>query len=160
MGTIYGSGPLTVSWNDWEVRFEMSQDTRNFFSRPRRPCNTDSGHLLAWVSKFDIKTRLILSRRRCGGSTMSEPSTPISTASSHSLSSVETPPLPSTPPNLHQNTIDPDSKWLVQKYGGTSVGKFASQIAENIVPYARISRPRSNSHSNVTVMKSYLPVIT
>jgi aspartate kinase len=37
---------------------------------------------------------------------------------------------------MHQNTIDPDAKWLVQKYGGTSVGKFASQIAENIVPYA------------------------
>jgi len=35
---------------------------------------------------------------------------------------------------MHQNTIDPDAKWLVQKYGGTSVGKFASQIAENIVP--------------------------
>ncbi|KAI0253340.1 aspartate kinase [Lactifluus subvellereus] len=62
---------------------------------------------------------------------MSEPSTP---ASSSSLSSVETPPPPGTPPNLHQNTIDPDAKWLVQKYGGTSVGKFASQIAENIVP--------------------------
>ncbi|KAI9452269.1 aspartate kinase [Russula earlei] len=63
---------------------------------------------------------------------MSESST--STTSSPSLSSVETPPPPSTPPNLHQNTIDPEVKWLVQKYGGTSVGKFASSIAENIVP--------------------------
>ncbi|KAH9974679.1 aspartate kinase [Lactifluus volemus] len=65
---------------------------------------------------------------------MSEPSTPSTSASSPSLSSVETPPPPGTPPNLHQNTIDPNAKWLVQKYGGTSVGKFASQIAEKIVP--------------------------
>ncbi|KIJ63048.1 hypothetical protein HYDPIDRAFT_176137 [Hydnomerulius pinastri MD-312] len=40
---------------------------------------------------------------------------------------------PSTPPNLHQNTIDPSARWLVQKFGGTSVGKFAVQIAKNIV---------------------------
>ena len=67
---------------------------------------------------------------------MSEPSTPTSSASGHSQSSVESPPPPRTPTNMHQNTIDPDAKWLVQKYGGTSVGKFASQIAEKIVPYA------------------------
>ena len=67
---------------------------------------------------------------------MSEPSTPTSSTSTPSLSSIETPPPPGTPPNLHQNTVDPEAKWLVQKYGGTSVGKFASQIAENIVPYA------------------------
>lgn len=66
---------------------------------------------------------------------MSGPSTPTSSTSS-SLSSVETTPPPGTPPNLHQNTIDPDAKWLVQKYGGTSVGKFASQIVEDVVPYA------------------------
>lgn len=70
---------------------------------------------------------------------MSEPSTPTSSSSTPSLSSIETPPPPSTPPNLHQNTIDPEAKWLVQKYGGTSVGKFALQIAENIVPYACFS---------------------
>ncbi|KAI0674553.1 aspartate kinase [Trametes maxima] len=35
---------------------------------------------------------------------------------------------------MHQNTIDPAAKWLVQKYGGTSVGKFASKIAEDIIP--------------------------
>ncbi|KAG9025248.1 Aspartokinase [Tulasnella sp. UAMH 9824] len=39
-----------------------------------------------------------------------------------------------TPVGLHQNTVDPAAKWLVQKYGGTSVGKFAAEIAENIVP--------------------------
>lgn len=66
---------------------------------------------------------------------MSEPSTPTSSAASTpSLSSIDSPPPPSTPPNLHQNTIVPEAKWLVQKYGGTSVGKFASQIAENVVP--------------------------
>jgi aspartate kinase len=69
---------------------------------------------------------------------MSEPSTPTSSAASTpSLSSIDSPPPPSTPPSLHQNTIVPEAKWLVQKYGGTSVGKFASQIAENIVPYAQ-----------------------
>lgn len=41
--------------------------------------------------------------------------------------------MPGTPPNLHQNSIDPDAKWLVQKYGGTSVGKFATKIAQDIV---------------------------
>ncbi|KAF8970456.1 Aspartate/glutamate/uridylate kinase [Flammula alnicola] len=40
---------------------------------------------------------------------------------------------PKTPPNLHQNSIDPDAKWLVQKFGGTSVGKFAVKIAEDVV---------------------------
>ncbi|KAI0659378.1 aspartate kinase [Cubamyces menziesii] len=35
---------------------------------------------------------------------------------------------------MHQNTIDPAAKWLVQKYGGTSVGKFAAKIAEDIIP--------------------------
>ncbi|KAJ2913805.1 hypothetical protein MD484_g6618, partial [Candolleomyces efflorescens] len=40
---------------------------------------------------------------------------------------------PRTPPNLHQNTIDPEAKWLVQKYGGTSVGKFPVKIARDIV---------------------------
>ena len=81
-------------------------------------------------------------------SDMSEPSTPTSTPSSHSLSSVETPPLPGTPPNLHQNTIDPEAKWLVQKYGGTSVGKFASQIAENIVPYVLVLRSKPHLFTN------------
>ncbi|KAF8329423.1 uncharacterized protein EI90DRAFT_1394130 [Cantharellus anzutake] len=45
----------------------------------------------------------------------------------------ETPEL-MTPPNLHQNSADPSAAWLVQKYGGTSVGKFASKICEEIVP--------------------------
>ncbi|KAH9849590.1 aspartate kinase [Lenzites betulinus] len=35
---------------------------------------------------------------------------------------------------MHQNTIDPAAKWLVQKYGGTSVGKFAAKIAQEIIP--------------------------
>lgn len=39
-----------------------------------------------------------------------------------------------TPPHLHQNPTDPDAKWLIQKYGGTSVGKFAAKIAEDIIP--------------------------
>ncbi|EGO03421.1 hypothetical protein SERLA73DRAFT_83373 [Serpula lacrymans var. lacrymans S7.3] len=64
---------------------------------------------------------------------MSDPPTP-STPSTSYTGSTPTPPLPPlTPQNLHQNTIDPDAKWLVQKYGGTSVGKFAVKIAEDIV---------------------------
>ncbi|KAG5634927.1 hypothetical protein H0H81_000303 [Sphagnurus paluster] len=59
----------------------------------------------------------------------SEPSTPSSGSPSSSNSSS----LPRTPPNLHQNTIDPSARWLVQKFGGTSVGKFAVKIAGDIV---------------------------
>ena len=50
-----------------------------------------------------------------------------------------------TPPNLHQNTSDPAAKWLVQKYGGTSVGKFASQIAEEIIPFVQLLSSRLRS---------------
>ncbi|KAH9911164.1 Aspartate/glutamate/uridylate kinase [Amylocystis lapponica] len=60
------------------------------------------------------------------------PSVPSSSSSSRS-SSLSSASSPQTPPNLHQNTIDPAAKWLVQKYGGTSVGKFAVNIAEDIV---------------------------
>ncbi|KAJ7746442.1 Aspartate/glutamate/uridylate kinase [Mycena maculata] len=55
-----------------------------------------------------------------------------SSASSRSSSLSSSPP-PRTPPNLHQNSIDPSSRWLVQKFGGTSVGKFAVNIAKDIV---------------------------
>ncbi|KAF7796163.1 hypothetical protein EIP86_007337 [Pleurotus ostreatoroseus] len=64
-----------------------------------------------------------------------EPS-PLSTPSISSVTSEESSPSvssPSTPPNLHQNSVDPAAKWLVQKFGGTSVGKFAEKIAEDIV---------------------------
>ncbi|KAF7971348.1 hypothetical protein HWV62_21366 [Athelia sp. TMB] len=61
---------------------------------------------------------------------MSDISTP-STSYSSSSSREYTPPR--TPPILHQNTIDPSARWLVQKFGGTSVGKFAVKIAEDIV---------------------------
>ncbi|EED84919.1 predicted protein [Postia placenta Mad-698-R] len=63
---------------------------------------------------------------------MSDRST-VSSASSSCSSSVSSPSLPHTPPNLHQNTIDPAAKWLVQKFGGTSVGKFAVKIADDII---------------------------
>ncbi|KAJ7793425.1 aspartate kinase [Mycena olivaceomarginata] len=56
-----------------------------------------------------------------------------SSSSSSPASSVSSSPPPSTPPNLHQNSIDPSSRWLVQKFGGTSVGKFAANIARDIV---------------------------
>ncbi|KAF8520926.1 aspartate kinase [Hysterangium stoloniferum] len=64
---------------------------------------------------------------------MSEASTPSFASPSESSSRSSLSP-PSTPPNLHQNTMDPSAKWLVQKYGGTSVGKFAVKIAEEIIP--------------------------
>ncbi|KAL0957999.1 hypothetical protein HGRIS_000174 [Hohenbuehelia grisea] len=63
---------------------------------------------------------------------MSGASTPRSIRSLSSSSTQSNSP-PRTPPNLHQNTIDPAATWLVQKFGGTSVGKFAVQIAKNIV---------------------------
>ncbi|KAF8632152.1 hypothetical protein AX17_004894 [Amanita inopinata Kibby_2008] len=58
---------------------------------------------------------------------MSELSSPTSSGSTSSCSP------PRTPPNLHQNTIDPSAKWLVQKFGGTSVGKFPIKIAADVV---------------------------
>ncbi|KAJ3904557.1 Aspartate/glutamate/uridylate kinase [Lentinula edodes] len=60
---------------------------------------------------------------------MSTSSSPSSSSSSSERSSSP----PKTPPNLHQNSIDPESKWLVQKFGGTSVGKFPVQIASEVV---------------------------
>ncbi|KAI6001590.1 Aspartate/glutamate/uridylate kinase [Pisolithus orientalis] len=54
-------------------------------------------------------------------------------SSSSSSSSASTPP-PTTPPGLHQNTINPEAPWLVQKFGGTSIGKFAIDIARDIIP--------------------------
>ncbi|EIM81965.1 aspartate kinase [Stereum hirsutum FP-91666 SS1] len=65
---------------------------------------------------------------------MSDFSTPSPTVPSSGSQSVEGTPPPGTPPNLHQNSIDPAALWLVQKYGGTSVGKFADRIAEEIIP--------------------------
>ncbi|KAL0567449.1 Aspartokinase [Marasmius crinis-equi] len=38
-----------------------------------------------------------------------------------------------TPPNLRQNGINPAAKWLVQKFGGTSVGKYPVEIARDVV---------------------------
>ncbi|CCM05100.1 uncharacterized protein FIBRA_07307 [Fibroporia radiculosa] len=61
--------------------------------------------------------------------TTTSPSSPLSSRSASTSSSS----APRTPPNLHQNTIDPVAKWLVQKFGGTSVGKFAVKIADDIV---------------------------
>jgi len=57
--------------------------------------------------------------------------------------------MPSEPPNgvpvvngasLQRNS-DVDSGWIVQKFGGTSVGKFAEKIAEDVVGFA--SQPHS-----------------
>lgn len=38
--------------------------------------------------------------------------------------------------NLLRNDIP--TPWIVQKFGGTSVGKFPDQIADKIVKYARL----------------------
>lgn len=42
-------------------------------------------------------------------------------------------PSSSNPLVLRQNNTNPEAKWIVQKYGGTSVGKFAVNIARDIV---------------------------
>ncbi|KAJ3478070.1 hypothetical protein NLI96_g10020 [Meripilus lineatus] len=62
------------------------------------------------------------------------PPSPTSPLSSHSSHSSHYMSPARTPPHLHQNPTDPDAKWLIQKYGGTSVGKFAAKIAEDIIP--------------------------
>lgn len=90
---------------------------------------------------------------------MAEPSPP-STPTSLSSGSSRSPSIssPSTPPNLHQNSIDPATRWLVQKFGGTSVGKFAVKIAEDIVSYVSSfyitcvpSLCWNNSHANTFI---------
>ncbi|KIM33983.1 hypothetical protein M408DRAFT_325532 [Serendipita vermifera MAFF 305830] len=60
--------------------------------------------------------------------------TPVSTPSV-SMKSLSPPNTPGsiTPLNLFQNSTDPDTPWLVQKFGGTSVGKFAVKIAQDAV---------------------------
>jgi len=66
-----------------------------------------------------------------------------STPSPSSATSLPATPPPKTPPNMHQNSIDPSAKWLVQKFGGTSIGKFAVRIAEDIVS---LYRPAQGGH--------------
>ncbi|KAG8216369.1 Aspartate/glutamate/uridylate kinase [Butyriboletus roseoflavus] len=56
----------------------------------------------------------------------------LSLSTSRSPSTPSTSP-PSSPSHLHQNTIDISAPWLVQKFGGTSIGKFAVQIAKHVV---------------------------
>jgi aspartate kinase len=38
-------------------------------------------------------------------------------------------------PSLRGNSTSSSTPWLVQKFGGTSVGKFAVKIAEDAVSY-------------------------
>ena len=69
-------------------------------------------------------------------------------------SSPDSPP-PNTPPSLHQNTIDPNARWLVQKFGGTSVGKFAVKIARDVV--SSVSRsPIMPEHSPTPLGRNYI----
>jgi aspartate kinase len=39
---------------------------------------------------------------------------------------------------------DSEGGWIVQKFGGTSVGKFAGNIAEDIVRYVLLERSRDS----------------
>lgn len=39
----------------------------------------------------------------------------------------------STAPCLRRNNEEPNAPWVVQKFGGTSVGKFPVNIARDIV---------------------------
>jgi len=92
-----------------------------------------------WVQIAQCRVSAVLSRKKenlfvAPPMSLSTPSTP-SVASNGSVSPPGTH-APSTPPNLHQNSTDPDAPWLVQKFGGTSVGKFAAKIAEDVVSYA------------------------
>jgi hypothetical protein len=86
---------------------------------------------------FHSRHQSILSQPLTLYTPMSSPSPPTTSngchTSSSSSSSSSSP--PSTPPNLHQNTIDPSAKWLVQKFGGTTIGKFPVKIASEVVSY-------------------------
>lgn len=45
-------------------------------------------------------------------------------------------------PSIASNSLlknDSTGGWVVQKYGGTSVGKFAANIAEDIIRYDQFS---------------------
>lgn len=50
----------------------------------------------------------------------------------------------------------PPSDWVVQKFGGTSVGKFAHQIVEQVIQYvilfSRMIFPTRNAASLLTVI--------
>ncbi|KAG1438281.1 hypothetical protein G6F56_012703 [Rhizopus delemar] len=52
---------------------------------------------------------------------------------------------------LQSNPVD--LPWIVQKYGGTSVGKFLNDIADTIVPLLRAAEEAliegSNEHLNI-----------
>jgi hypothetical protein len=60
--------------------------------------------------------------------------------SPHPLSSVEI--------NGHSEDLsDPsERRWVVQKFGGTSVGKFPVKIAKDIVRYISQYAPRYNAY--------------
>ena len=45
------------------------------------------------------------------------------------------PGLPYHVENSLRTQPDAEKPWIVQKFGGTSVGKFAAKIAEDVVPY-------------------------
>ena len=109
------SGPDVVSWREIH---EFSDDLQ-------------SSH----CAKANYTVTISSNNHSVMSASSATPSPPSSRASSLSSQG------PRTPPNMHQNNIDPAAKWLVQKYGGTSVGKFAVQIAENIIPYVLLPFP-------------------
>lgn len=51
-----------------------------------------------------------------------------------------------SPPNLLYN--DNSKPWIVQKFGGTSVGKFPHEIADKIVRYAQPGVKDSTMHND------------
>jgi aspartate kinase len=68
--------------------------------------------------------------------------------------------MPGDPPNgvplvngvPLQRNLNGDNGWIVQKFGGTSVGKFAEKIAEDVLGFAsqphRSLTPRSHMKNN------------
>lgn len=76
----------------------------------------------------------------------------------HPVSGSPDPPLPQTPPNLHENSIDPNARWLVQKFGGTSVGKFAVKIARDVVSSVFQFIPRLTLVLPILLGRNYIDV--
>jgi hypothetical protein len=59
--------------------------------------------------------------------------------------------------------MDPSVKWIVQKYGGTSVGKFAVQIAQDIVPcvssFSRLEHDELRNHTEHSIGHTWLTIV-
>lgn len=50
-----------------------------------------------------------------------------------------------TIPHTQEKDIPGNANWVIQKYGGTSLGKFPVNIAEDIIVYVKV-HPKKRDH--------------